>query len=155
MSDEESDNSIRIVVAGAEFWHYAALVWVELSLSKAGSHAIPENESLELRTDKGKIFFTTNGKQTIILAWPETNEDKRTLNAVFSKVKEVGALAYDLRRITLGHTFTEILDAYYAAKERGERPSLNAMAEFAGVNYDSLRQAKVRYDAKLREKKRV
>lgn len=69
---------------------------------------------------------------------------------ILDDLAELAGAARELRHFAIGHTFDEILDAYYAAIERGEQPSLKAMARHVGANYDSLRQAKVRYDAKRR-----
>lgn len=53
----------------------------------------------------------------------------------------------------IGWSFQTILDRYYDLKKRGERPKLRQMAEEAGVNYGSLRQAKIAYDQKMKTNK--
>jgi hypothetical protein len=61
------------------------------------------------------------------------------------------SMARQYRRLAIGVKFREILDEYYVRKERGERVKLTDLATKAGVNIDSLRQAKFRYDEKRRK----
>lgn len=48
--------------------------------------------------------------------------------------------------------FEEIVELYYQRRREGENPNLRALADEYKVNYGSLRQYKMRYDA---ERKRA
>jgi hypothetical protein len=59
--------------------------------------------------------------------------------------------ARQYRRLAVGVQFREIIEQYYQAIDRKEKPSLKEMAAAAGVNYGSLRHAKRRYDAEHKQ----
>lgn len=69
-------------------------------------------------------------------------------NALIRELRETAGWVQRIRPVSISEKFDRVLAAYYAAKARGERPNLRRMADLAGVNYASLRQAKIRYDKK-------
>lgn len=56
---------------------------------------------------------------------------------------------HDIERVAIGAQFKSILNYYYDAKSQGKKIKLAALAREYGVNYGSLRQAKLRYERQL------
>lgn len=74
-------------------------------------------------------------------------------DSYFPYLETLTAQAKRIRRAAIGATFREILDEYYARRSRGDQVKLRELAERWGVNYNSLRQAKIRYDEERRKSK--
>jgi hypothetical protein len=85
-----------------------------------------------------KTTVTVNTTPTFMSYWTR----------LVNRLHNTTTTANIIRRTNLSERFEEILNAYYAAQMRGENPNLRKMADAAGVNYASLRQAKIRYDRK-------
>lgn len=68
-------------------------------------------------------------------------------------IAEVVRLARRIEIQAIGASLMRVVEDYYARKDRGERVKLKALADAAGVNYGSLRQAKFRYDAEGKDAK--
>jgi hypothetical protein len=87
--------------------------------------------------------------------------DKNTADAIRAAITEYGLNDDDTTNImknatviyrkSAGEELATVLHDYYARKERGERVKLKALADAAGVNYGSLRQAKFRYEETRRQ----
>ena len=58
----------------------------------------------------------------------------------------------NVQRTSLTQQFEHILDVYYEQKDQGMKIKLADLARRSGVNYASLRQAKVRYDRRKNTK---
>ena|SRR5689334_11753323 len=58
--------------------------------------------------------------------------------------------ARDIRRQAFGDRFRDLLIRYYDRRAKGESPVLRQMADEAGLNYASLRQYKIKFDAERR-----
>jgi hypothetical protein len=76
------------------------------------------------------------------------------VQSILDDVEALTQRASVIRRYSIGATFNEILNEYYERRGAGEKVKLSRLAKAARVNYDSLRQYKVRYD-KEREDKTV
>jgi hypothetical protein len=160
MSDaklEIPDDSIpvpfEIEVPSDDWWYFAAYIDVHMPHPEGeGYHpfydkALPDLQDFQYETVNatGMASILNTGNMTLIAvqSHPDyVNQWKKVL----ADVQRFAANARKLRRDWVGQTFQEILDDYYAAKERGQRPKLRALAEARGANYASLRQAKIRYD---------
>jgi hypothetical protein len=74
-------------------------------------------------------------------------------DSYFPFLEATASQARHMRRSVKGIEFHEILEEYYARRARGDRVKLKDLAERQGVNYASLRQYKIRYDAERRKDK--
>jgi hypothetical protein len=151
-----NESTIEISVVGTEWWYYVALMRLEWSRDETdGQHSeftgyMPTQNSFRLIHDLGTVDIMTTVDKTIIVV-TTTHANMARWKPLIAKVRILAAEAYQMRRLATGSQFEFILDEYYAAQERGESPNLEEMARTRGVKIGSLRQAKIRYDAKRRE----
>jgi hypothetical protein len=70
---------------------------------------------------------------------------------VIGESLELAHLLSCIAKETISVTFFAILDNYYEQRARGINVKLVDLATDAGVNYASLRQAKIRYDRRYKK----
>ncbi len=80
-----------------------------------------------------------------------THRQQRFWDQVVAQIQLFAEQYANVQRTSLTQQFERILDVYYERKHQGMKVKLADMAREANVNYDSLRQAKVRYDRRMKE----
>jgi len=100
----------------------------------------------------GTIHFRGDDGQTHIAIVFASDYAAPVWRGILKFLRETAARAHMHRKEATGAVFEQILDEYYMAKKNGESPNLREMANAAGVKEGSLRQAKIRYDKKRRER---
>lgn len=158
MSDEHRTVEITAELAG-QWWYFAGMLRAILNRKRqdTGSddwqwmnNPNPGGCILDIgprrtRALIARALFVDKDDKTF-LSVRTAGGTERIFREIVDDIKKVAYEAHEARRSSIGATFKEILEAYYAARAHGERPSLRVMADDAGANYASLRQYKIRYD---------
>jgi hypothetical protein len=151
MSDEPT---LHITVPGGEWWYYASLIlnnWPSTGGTQAITmQPVANGYRLSFEALVGSAVITGTDNETTIVIRPTAAAEKQWLQ-LLGKIQRIAGSASMFRRRAISRTLREVLDEYYARLARGERVKLIDMAAEAGVKYNSLRQAKVRYDAARRK----
>ena len=98
----------------------------------------------------GLILINQNETDTDILI-PTDTINNPFWQALVTEIANFVSRHYDIQRAAVGSQFNSILDHYYESKVLGKKVKLAALARQYNVNYNSLRQAKIRYDRRMRE----
>lgn len=112
-------------------------------ISLAGKKDNEQIASMVITGERGKTYITTsciNDSQII-----------RRLETLKAMVIAYGKYVVSLQRLNTTQQFRAILDDYYERWAEGRNTKLKAIADEYGVNYGSLRQAKIRYDDERRK----
>ena len=118
-----------------------------------GYHAgvLTKSDDRKYSLGMGTIFFRGDGDKCHITI--ETTERFRGFWDVLAlDVQQLAEHYANVQRTSLTQQFEHILDVYYEQKDQGMKIKLADLARRAGVNYASLRQAKVRYDRRKNTK---
>ncbi len=91
------------------------------------------------------IADNNNTKTTIII--PKNNQYWDGLKKAVTNFAKTHQM---VERMAVGTQFTTILEHYYELKNQGQKVKLADLARQYKVNYDSLRQAKIRFDRRLK-----
>jgi hypothetical protein len=154
MSDERVMTA-EYTIADEAWWWMAVQVFTLLSIPEqqivtpedaTGIRIIANNvphRSIEITVKDGATHIRTTTTADYPDFWKDT----------IDKLLSLAHRAVRIRRAAIGTTSEGILDRYYEAKDRGDSPNLRETAERAGVNESSLREAKIRYDKRRRERK--
>jgi len=140
--------ALQFAVPGVDWWYYATALTTIVQISNYKIE--PTANGGIMHTYRAVIKFIVEGDKTTIIVRTGPN----FLSGWDEHFYKLGRFAVDarkIRRAAIGHKLVEVLDDYYATIERGGRVKLKSMAEAAGVNYGSLRQAKFRYDEERRK----
>jgi hypothetical protein len=148
MSDLEIQERDLLPLNSPEWWYLAAAFEEHFA---AKMHTADKQVSLSV-PNRGLVTFRGDGEKTFVTIYAPANLIEGFANEISQFLVRMSIKAQLYRRYLVGAQFTDIIKEYYAAKERGEKPNLRAMADAAGLKYDSLRQAKVKYDRDLRLK---
>jgi hypothetical protein len=154
MSDQQVITA-EYIIADEAWWWIAVHVCTLLSIPEQ-EIATPE-DATGIRIIAGNVPHrsieitvkddATHIRTTTTADYPDFWKD------TIDKLLYLAHRAVRIRRAAIGTTSERILDRYYEAKDRGDSPNLRETAERAGVKEDSLRQAKIRYDKRRRERK--
>jgi hypothetical protein len=131
----------------------SAMYRVNVSMSAVLAEELSALEKANTPTDilLGEIEIGERGDEVHVAAIVAAPEYRPYWALVIQRIQSVFQSVGYIRRKLLGETFKEIIEEYYARHKRGERVKLKDLSEAAGVNYDSLRQAKFRYDEQKRK----
>lgn len=154
----ESKVEIRAELPGS-WWYFAGMVRAVIKRNGWAWINRPDPNGCVLRIGPrdnpiAHIMFTSrkagDDSETVVSVLTTANRESE-FRPIVDELKAAAREAREARRSSVGATFREILDDYYARKARGERVKLKDLADSVGVNYHSLRQAKIRYDATRQE----
>lgn len=150
-----------------DFYHSYTLRgdWAYIAAYISMNHLIAGLRSMPLKDKTGVLFhlaandvallsiIITGAKGMTYIT--ETCKNDPDLKGLLSNI-EASATVYTkyvqaLQRLNRSQQFNQILDEYYRRWEDGNNTKLSELAKEYGVNYGSLRQAKIRYDAERRK----
>ena len=160
MEDDEIDNASGDVrtFSGDWWWIASHILLTPLPIEYAApdsrweQHPIPNGVTIELYlADYRMLALTITGEDGQTTIDVIDNTDPARWEQILDTLYPLTLMARRLRRQAIGAQLQDVIEDYYQRKERGERMKLKDLAEAAGVNYHSLRQAKYRYDEKNRE----
>ena len=160
--ERTKDFTLNTITISADGWYVAAHLF---SISRQykntfelRTQALP-NISIFTITLVGEtessIHITITGAQskTYIVASVSPNPAAQSIAENLIGILELfGRIATTYHRKDATLKFEEIVELYYQRRREGENPNLRALADEYKVNYGSLRQYKMRYDA---ERKRA
>lgn len=158
MSDLRKTADIHETLSG-DWWNFAAAFGARFNGTQVIASRRIEGQSVIYRvmfddTEQtsdppyplGEIMFTGARGETDVYIKITGPDPTPFWPNVIAFLRNMAVLARTFHREATGQTFKDILDEYYQRKDSGERITLKALAAAADVNYDSLRQAKIRYD---------
>ena len=160
MSNNSSEYTLSMLLwLPGEWWYYAAALQAHQLDIRIAFIGKPEGNAITfnvISTEHGQAIERgtlklegTKGHTNAVMLY--TGEAGREFwQSVSERLRAMGAVVRMYRQSALGEQFTDIIDEYYARHDN-DGVTLKALAQAAGVKYDSLRQAKTRYDAKRRK----